>query len=135
MNSLPETLPSDGDVVLTGLVCPDCRGALTLRMARRLVQFTCRVGHAYSPEELVAGKEGALESRMWEAVYAFDEMAALLVDLVRHGLADGVGTTAAQERGELARAHAARLRSIIQADRPVDPRPAVGRPPDQATPS
>jgi two-component system, chemotaxis family, protein-glutamate methylesterase/glutaminase len=135
MDSLPGILPSDGNDEFTGLVCPDCRGSLTVRIHRRLAMFTCRVGHAYSAEELVAGKEAALESRMWEAVYAFEEMAALLADLVRHGLADGVGAAAAEERGGRARAQAAALRSIIQTDRPVGLRQPVGRPTDQAMPS
>lgn len=132
MDGLPDRLPVDGGDTFTGLTCPDCRGNLAVRIHSRQAFFTCRVGHAYSADEVVTGKEAALEIRMWEAVFAFEEMAALLADLMRHGLADGIDPAACRERVGQAWEHAAGLRSIIQADRPVAMR-APGRHPDQAT--
>jgi two-component system chemotaxis response regulator CheB len=133
MDGLPDRLPSDGGDAFTGLTCPDCRGSLSVGLRGRLAAFTCRVGHVYSADELVAGKEAALECRLWEAVYAFEEMGALLDDLVRLGLADAL-EPAAGERVRQAHEHAAGLRSIIQVDRPVGVRDH-GQQPGQAMPS
>ena len=119
MEGLPERLPPDGVDVFTGLVCPDCRGSLAVRLHRLHAAYTCRVGHAFSTDELIAGKEAALESRMWEAVYAFEELAVLLSDLDRHGVARRIGREACRRRAGQAQEQAARLRSIIQVDRPV----------------
>jgi hypothetical protein len=133
MEALPERLPPDGVDVFTGLVCPDCRGCLVLRLHRRHAVFTCRVGHSFSTDELIAGKESALESRMWEAVYAYEELAVLLSDLDRHHLVERVGADAHRQRAAQAGEQAARLRSIIQVDRPVTEREPAG--PAPAVPS
>jgi two-component system chemotaxis response regulator CheB len=126
MDGLPARLPVERQG-FTGLICPDCRGSLTVRLQGRLASFTCRIGHTYSLEELLVGKESALETRMWEAVYAFEEMAALLTDLDRHGLAQGIGPAACRERAGLTREQAIRLRSLIQVDRPLRSRQPLGR--------
>jgi two-component system chemotaxis response regulator CheB len=126
MEGLPERLPPDEVDVFTGLVCPDCRGSLAVRLHRGHAAFICRVGHSFSTDELIAGKESALELRMWEAVYAFEELAVLLSDLDRHRLADQLGADACRQRATQAEEQAARLRSIIQVDRPVTPRASAG---------
>src|SRR5262245_37135199 len=110
MDALPAHLPSDGEEVLTGLTCPDCSGALLLRVREQHISFVCRVGHAYSIAELTFGKEDVLERRMWMAVYAFEEIAALLADLLRHGIADEVNPMECERRSDIAREQAARLR-------------------------
>lgn len=135
MEGLPERLPPDGVDVFAGLVCPDCRGALVVRVHRGHAAFTCRVGHSFSTNELIAGKKSALESRMWEAVYAFEELAELLSDLDRHHLAETVGPEACRQRATQAQEQAARLRSVIQVDRPVTPRESVSHDPGPAVPS
>ena len=120
MDALPAQRPTEGVETFTRLVCPDCRGGLTILIHNgRAAAFTCLVGHSYSVEELIAGKETALEGRLWEAVHAFEEMAILLAALERHHLTDGLDTVACQQRATLAREQAAGLRSIIQADRPL----------------
>jgi len=135
MDALPGRLPPDGVDVFTGLVCPDCRGSLAVRLHRGHAAFTCRVGHSFSTDELIAGKESALELRMWEAVYAFEELAVLLSNLDGHRLADRVEADACRQRATQAAEHAARLRSIIQVDRPVTPRVSAGDDPRPAVTS
>jgi two-component system, chemotaxis family, protein-glutamate methylesterase/glutaminase len=135
MEGLPERLPPDGIDVFSGLVCPDCRGSLAVRLHRGHPAFTCRVGHSFSTDELIAGKESALESRMWEAVYAFEELSVLLADLDRHHLAEGVGAEGCRQRAAQAKEQAVRLRSIIQVDRPVTPRVSASHGHDPAVPS
>ena len=119
MDGLPERLPRDGTEVFTGLVCPDCSGNITVRVQQRHVAFSCRVGHAYSVAELVTGKEAALEESMWRAIYAFEELDALLSGLDRHELTEGLGLESCRQRAALARRQATLLRSIIDADRPL----------------
>ena len=126
MNGLPEHQPIDGVEAFTGLNCPDCRGSLTMRLHRVHAFFPCRVGHAYTSDELIVGKEAALETRLWEAVYAFEEMAALLADLDHYRVTESVDIAACRDRAAAARAQALRLRSIIQTDRPLVPRNTAG---------
>lgn len=59
-------------------------------------------------------------------MYAFEEMAMLLAALDRHDLAHNVDPVACRQRAAIALAQAARLRSIIQADRPVALSTSVG---------
>ena len=116
---LPPSLPEDGEEQFTSIVCPDCAGVLVIRTHRTLVTFVCRIGHVYSPTELLAAKEEILEGRLWTAYSALDELAVLLDDIGRHGLAEG--DSAARRRGVIARDQAARLRAIIESDRPLIP--------------
>lgn len=126
MDALPTDLPPSGTESFTGLTCPDCRGALTVQNHKSHVGFTCRVGHAYSADELIGGKEAALEARLWEAVYAFEEMMVLLSDLERHHLCEEADLAAFRRRAAQAREQAARLRAIVQADRPLAPPASPG---------
>ena len=119
MDGLPEQFPTDGQEAFTGLVCPDCSGNLVVSAHQDHVSFHCRVGHTYGIVELVLAKESALESASWRAVFAFEELAALLADLDNHGLAEWCGPDNCRARSELAQEQASRLRAIIEADRPL----------------
>lgn len=121
MKSLPDELPADGQEAFTGLVCPDCNGNLVIQRDSEYISFRCRVGHAYSIVELITAKEFALETRMWSAVFGFDELAALLAGLDGHHLTDHLGAETCRDRLALALRQAARLRAIVQDDRPVVP--------------
>ena len=101
---LPDSLPADGEDRFTGVACPDCSGVLTLRAHGTLVTFACRIGHMYSYAELLASKEEILERRRPRLEPADPEPQ--------------------RRRGAIARQEAARLRSIIEADRPLGPRAA-----------
>src|SRR5262249_5611869 len=120
MSILPP-LPTDGEGHFTGVTCPDCSGMLVIRMHRSLVSFVCRIGHVYSPLELLAAKEELLERRLWIGFSSMDELAKLLEDFTRLGI-DAGNNASLRERGAAAREQADRLRSIIEADRPVVPR-------------
>jgi two-component system chemotaxis response regulator CheB len=125
MNSLPSDLPLDGEESFTGLVCPDCAGNLVVRRDAEFMTFRCRVGHAYSLVELVTAKETTLETRLWSAVFAFEELQALLTELDAHGLAESLDSGACRDRAALAGRQAERLRAIIQDDRPLAPTSAA----------
>jgi two-component system chemotaxis response regulator CheB len=61
----------------SGLACPECGGSLFERTDVDLLHFRCRIGHAYSPESLLAEQEESLEATLWAAVRALEENAAL----------------------------------------------------------
>jgi len=114
---LPSSLPTDGEDHFTGVTCPDCSGMLVIRAHRNLISFACRIGHVYSPAELLLAKEELLERRLWIGFSSLDELAKLLQDFERLGV--GGDSPTYRQRGAAAREQAGRLRSIIEADRPA----------------
>jgi two-component system chemotaxis response regulator CheB len=62
----------------TFFVCPECNGPLWETKSDQSLQFRCHVGHAYSPESLLADAGDGLERALWSAVRTFDERAGLL---------------------------------------------------------
>jgi hypothetical protein len=120
---LPPSLPANGEDRFTGIGCPDCSGVLTLRTHGTLVTFACRIGHMYSCAQLLATKEDILERELWTAFSSLEELAILLEDFRRHGL-EATDPENQRRRGAMAREQAARLWSVIEADRPLPPRAA-----------
>jgi two-component system, chemotaxis family, protein-glutamate methylesterase/glutaminase len=60
-----------------GFTCPDCGGALWESGALPGGHFRCRTGHAYSPESLLAKQAESLDAKLWAALRALEEGAAL----------------------------------------------------------
>jgi len=58
--------------------CPDCGGVLMEFYDEDLLRFRCQIGHAYSPESLVARQMDQLDITIWAAYRAVDERATLL---------------------------------------------------------
>ena len=75
--------PSAPEQATTGLSCPDCLGVLAVFVGGRghRLHFRCRIGHAYSLEEVIAGKEKRIEEYLWSALTAMSELATLLSEL------------------------------------------------------
>jgi two-component system chemotaxis response regulator CheB len=67
--------PRDG--VPSGYACPECHGALWEVDDDGLLRFRCRVGHAYSFENLLAAQGSSMDAALWAAYRALEERAAL----------------------------------------------------------
>jgi two-component system chemotaxis response regulator CheB len=59
------------------MACPECHGVLWEVKEEELVQFRCRVGHAYSAEALLVHQSEQLEAALWTALRALEEHSAL----------------------------------------------------------
>ena len=62
---------------LTRLACPECGGALAEAVLPRITYFRCHVGHQFSPLSLAAAQAESAEAKLWAAVAALEETAAL----------------------------------------------------------
>jgi two-component system chemotaxis response regulator CheB len=57
--------------------CPDCRGPLSELRDGAFAEYSCLVGHRYSPRALLAAHSEAQEKALWAAVVALEESANL----------------------------------------------------------
>ncbi len=57
--------------------CPDCGGVLWEIHESDYVRFRCRVGHAFSPESMLASQGDVLEQALWAALKTLEETARL----------------------------------------------------------
>ena len=83
MSTFPHDLqPADGRQ-RTEIICPECGGSITVQAigSGRVLAFRCRVGHAFTLEDMIVGKEAHIESLMWQMLHAYEEFAALLKDV------------------------------------------------------
>jgi two-component system chemotaxis response regulator CheB len=102
--------------VPAGLSCPDCNGSLFELREGGLTRLRCRVGHAWSPESLVAQQSAAYETALWTALRTLEEKAALTLNLAEHAFDRGHRITGERFRQEAAEAHrsAELLRELIE---------------------
>ena len=78
----------------SGLTCPECRGPLTEERQGRIIEFRCRVGHAYAPLALYEEHREAVERTLWATLVALEEAAD-----IAERMADGAyGLTPEQVR-------------------------------------
>jgi two-component system chemotaxis response regulator CheB len=63
--------------VLSGFTCPECTGPLYEVHDGKLVRYRCRVGHAYTADNVLAEKSEVLESALYTALNTLEESAAM----------------------------------------------------------
>ena len=96
----------------TRLTCPDCHGPIQRIRLGPMTEYKCRVGHAYSPENMMAAHEDAEERALWSAIESLEEGADLTEEVGGNGKEskeNGIRGNAQAKRG-LARA----LREAIE---------------------
>jgi two-component system chemotaxis response regulator CheB len=76
--------PQPMDSRQTALTCPECRGPITESRRQSFSEFSCRVGHRYSPETFLAAHAETRERTLWAAVVALEEGAQVARDLASH---------------------------------------------------
>lgn len=72
-----EALEGPRDGIPSGYACPECHGGLWEVDEGGLLRFRCRVGHAFSIENLLAAQGSAMDAALWAAYRALEERAAL----------------------------------------------------------
>jgi len=99
-----------------GLTCPECAGALReIDAGEGEPRYRCRVGHAFSVRDLNLSKKSQVEDGLWLAIQTLEERAATLSNLSEVDQKRGRerNAEAFEARARESRAHAARLREIL----------------------
>lgn len=60
---------------VTALTCPECRGPLSEERQGKIIEYSCRVGHRYSPLAMKNEHHDTVERSLWASVVALEEAA------------------------------------------------------------
>jgi two-component system chemotaxis response regulator CheB len=106
----------DEDADISPMTCPECGGTLWLRNAYGAQRFRCRVGHTFSFDGLMVGKQTTLEHALWAAVVALEERADLSQRIMKRLESNGRLAQLDRYRQDMesARKRAAFLRGLIR---------------------
>jgi two-component system chemotaxis response regulator CheB len=99
----------------SSFACPDCGGTLWEMREGELIRFRCRVGHAWSPESLIAEQADGLEASLWAALRALEEQTQLPRRLAEQAASRGYARAAESFRHRIqdSEGHAGLIRSIL----------------------
>ncbi len=113
----------------SGFSCPDCHGVLWEISEGKMVRYRCRVGHAYSPQSLLASQSENLEEALWVALRALEESAAMAERLQARASERGHMLSAQQfsEQALDARHRAGIIHNVLRGGQIAAP-PAIERP-------
>ncbi|HEY2140268.1 MAG TPA: chemotaxis protein CheB [Chthoniobacterales bacterium] len=82
----PALMPDETvEKILSELTCPECRGPLWEERQDRIVEYRCRVGHAYSPLALARDQRETVERSLWSALVALEESVDIAERLAEPG--------------------------------------------------
>ena len=115
----------------SGFGCPDCGGVLFELHDGEPVRYRCRVGHAWSPDSLLARQADGLEAALWTGLRALEERAALGRRVMERARQRGHAAVVAnfQEQIRESEQHAALIRKVLL-DRRVNPSTESTTPPE-----
>jgi two-component system chemotaxis response regulator CheB len=112
--SAPEV---NGDVTreISPFTCPECSGTLWEIEEGAIVHYQCRVGHAFSPSNLLAAQVDEVESLLWAGLRAMEERESLYRMMLTRNNGRGIATvqTRIEAKLETNRRHAELLRQIL----------------------
>jgi two-component system chemotaxis response regulator CheB len=94
---------------LIEMTCPECRGPIWEERQGKIVEYRCRVGHAYSPLSLAEEHHGTVERAVWATIVALEEAAD-----IQEKLAPELGDKAAHE-AKVKREQIATLKELLAA--------------------
>jgi two-component system chemotaxis response regulator CheB len=99
------------------MACPECHGVLWENTEDELVQFRCRVGHAYSAQALLVHQSEQVEAALWTGLRALEEHSALARRLAARAETRGHhhSASAFTERAMDAEHHASVIRNVLDA--------------------
>lgn len=99
----------------SAITCPDCHGTLWENGDEGLLQFRCRVGHAWSSESMIAAQDASTERALWAALRSLEENAVLAKRLAEKARERQSTRTARrfEQRMNEAAANAAVLRRLL----------------------
>lgn len=89
------TVEIDQDDPATGLICPECGGALWEVDEAGVTRFRCRIGHAFSEDTLLDEQGVLLESALWASLRVLEERVDLLRRMAARAEASGLARSAA----------------------------------------
>lgn len=95
--------------------CPECGGVLWEIEQSGLLRFRCRVGHAYTAQNLRAEQRQAVEAALWSGLRALEENASLyrkLAERSRNSHQESASRTY-EERAATARTNSETLRDFL----------------------
>lgn len=95
----------------TSLTCPDCGGSLEKLQSGDMLQYRCRVGHAYSADSARTAHTAREENTLWSAIVLLQEGAEIALETAatkKGGVAEQLRKEA-QAKRELAE----RVRAVV----------------------
>src|SRR5205807_3237128 len=102
----------NGDVSV--LTCPECGGTLFQLENKKLIQFSCHVGHSYYGEALLGEQSERLEAALWTAVRMFKEKGVLARQLAAQAGGAGIPAERYEDQALLADQYADAIHQYLQ---------------------
>jgi two-component system, chemotaxis family, protein-glutamate methylesterase/glutaminase len=73
----------------TPLTCDECNGALMRFPEANILRYRCHTGHAYTASALLASVTAAVETKLWQAMRAMEEVNMLMKTISDHYMNSG----------------------------------------------